>query len=64
MDDNLAVIDQQICIHCGECVKVCPTNSISEGLLAGMEEEKARRAAVKAEKEAEEAAAKAEIEAS
>ena len=62
MDDNLAIIDQEICIHCGESVEVCPTNSISEGLLGGMDEVKAKRAAAKAEKEAEEAAKKAEKE--
>ena len=64
IDDNLAIIDQELCIHCGECVKVCPTSSIREGLLGSMEEEKARRAAAKAEKEAAEEAAKAEKEAS
>lgn len=29
MDNNVAVIDPDKCINCGECYRVCPTNSIS-----------------------------------
>ena len=38
IEDNLAVIDQLKCIHCGKCIEVCPTNAIREGLLGGPEE--------------------------
>lgn len=33
MKDSLAVIDQNICNHCGECIKVCPAKSITTGLV-------------------------------
>lgn len=32
MDGPLAVIDQHLCTHCGECLPVCPTGTISNGL--------------------------------
>lgn len=33
MKDSLAVIDQSKCTQCGECIKVCPSHSITMGLI-------------------------------
>jgi NAD-dependent dihydropyrimidine dehydrogenase PreA subunit len=28
MENNVAVIDPDLCIDCGECVEICPQNCI------------------------------------
>lgn len=33
MKDSLAIIDQDKCVQCGECAKVCPSKSITMGLV-------------------------------
>ncbi|WFF72135.1 RnfABCDGE type electron transport complex subunit B [Proteiniclasticum sp. QWL-01] len=33
MKDSLAIIDQDKCVQCGECIKVCPSKSITMGLV-------------------------------
>jgi Na+-translocating ferredoxin:NAD+ oxidoreductase subunit B len=38
MEGPLAVIDQEKCTRCGECLPVCPTSAINNGLLLGLDE--------------------------
>ena len=37
MDGPLAIIDQKKCTHCGECLVVCPTHAIANGLMVGLD---------------------------
>jgi Na+-translocating ferredoxin:NAD+ oxidoreductase subunit B len=39
MDGPLAVIDQEKCTRCGDCLPVCPTHAIQEGLMLGLNEQ-------------------------
>lgn len=32
MEERLAVIDQELCVQCGKCSRVCPTGAITSGL--------------------------------
>jgi Na+-translocating ferredoxin:NAD+ oxidoreductase subunit B len=38
MDGPLAIIDQNKCVHCGDCLPVCPTTSIRNGLMLGLDD--------------------------
>lgn len=39
MDGPLAIIDQNLCTHCGKCLPVCPTSAIVNGLELGLDEQ-------------------------
>jgi Na+-translocating ferredoxin:NAD+ oxidoreductase RNF subunit RnfB len=39
MDGPLAVIDPDQCTHCGECLSVCPTKAIRNGLTGNVPEQ-------------------------
>jgi electron transport complex protein RnfB len=37
MDGPLAIIDQKKCTHCGDCMAVCPTHAIANGIMLGLD---------------------------
>ncbi len=45
MVENRAVINQELCRHCGICQKTCPTQAITKGLINPEDEERIARAA-------------------
>lgn len=40
MDGTLAIIDGELCTSCGECIDVCPTNTITTGLVRNKTEKR------------------------